>query len=272
MKFPKIKVNIVPLIKWLIKKMLRRKSHNFGWKPDKWDERDIYYKARRPVSNLPLSTGMENISEFHYRYDQGNIGSCVGNGSVAGFRRILQVNKQTDFDASRLFSYYIARADNEKGNDSGAMIRDSFKAINKYGLCSEQLWPYITTRFADKPPDIAFKEAQDHQSIRYERIYPPSEDYIKDALYHHYCVVFGIVLHNSFMSDEVARTGIVPDPKCWDTEVGGHCLVCFDYTEEGVWVLNSWGKSWGIAGICFITWKNLLKFGSDFWIFYTIEG
>jgi len=278
MKLPfVIKINIVSIwkfIRWFRRKILRKKiqKRNFGYVPDHFDSRDTYYRLRNKIKDLPESTEKKNINMFPVRYDQGQIGSCIGNGCVAAFRRTLHVNKQPDYPPSRLFAYYIARTDENKKEDSGASIRDAFKAINNFGICDEKYCPYSVVKFADKPSPAAFIDATQHQSIKYERIYPSAKDLIKDALNNSFCVVFGIVLHESFMSDKVKRTGIIPNPSCWEEEIGGHCMTIFDYEKDGVWVLNSWGDQWGIEGICFIPWEYLLsKHASDFWIFYTTE-
>lgn len=261
------------LIRSIFRKVFRKKNVvkiNFGLLPDKWDDRDFYYKVRK-YGDIPLTTHRKNITEFTVRYDQGDIGSCVGNGTMEGFRRSLQVNKQPDFEASRLFAYWIARTD--KLNDTGASIRDAFKAINKFGACSEKVWPYLTSKFAVIPPETAFKEAEDHQSIQYERIYPVTKEAIMDAVARGFAVVYGKILYESFMSDEVSRTGIVLVPGKCEEAVGGHCMVIFDYDENGTVELNSWGKDWGIDGTCQVPWKYVLnaKLCSDFWVIYKTE-
>jgi C1A family cysteine protease len=278
MKLPfVIKVNIIGLwkaIRWFRRNILRKKvqKRNFGYIQDHFDNRDIYYRLRTKIRDLPESTEKKNINQFPYRYDQGPIGSCVGNGTVAGFRRTLQLNKQPDFSPSRLFAYYIARTDDNKEEDSGASIRDAFKAINNYGICDEQFWPYLTNRFSIKPSKAAWLDATLHQSVKYERIYPVAKDLIMDALNNGYCIVFGIILHESFMSDKVEKTGIVPNPCLWEEEVGGHCMTMFDYDKDGVWVLNSWGETWGVGGICLLPWEYVLsKHTSDLWVYYEVE-
>jgi hypothetical protein len=278
MKLPKFtfEINFFTLIKLFRKYILRVKvqKYNFGHKKDTWDPKDIYYKVRKPVEQLPVSTELKNLKAFTWRYDQFNLGACVGHGIVAGFRRSLQVNGQPDFAPSRRFAYYIARPDDEKGVDSGAQIRDGFKAVNKFGLCSEDLWAYIIEKFAECPTKEAFNEALKHKSIVYERIYPVTKEAIMDALFHGFPVVYGMRLFESFMSKEVARTGIVPMPKKWEQEVGSHCKAMFDYdnTRNVVNELNSWGPEWGKNGTCDIPWEYILsKYSSDFWVFYKTE-
>jgi len=242
----------------------------YGWIPDKPDPRDFAYKLRIPRA-VPEDTGRGHINKISFRYDQGNLGSCVGNGVVEGFRGTLITNNQPDIELSRLFAYYIARQD--KQNDTGAMIRDAFKAINQYGICRELLWPYIISQFNINPSDAAWKDALDHQSIRYESVLQKKE-YIQDAIVAGYPVVYGKNVYESFESPEVAKTGIVPYPhRCSEQFLGGHCMVIFDYDKNGTVELNSWGADWGQGGVCQVPWKYVLssKLCNDFWVFYQTE-
>ncbi len=96
---------------------MRKKTtpYALGAIKDKEDPRDIIYRVRR-YKGLPESTNKRNIKKFRTRYNQGALGSCVGHGVVEAYRYVL-TNNQSDFLASRLFAYYIARED--KDNDTG---------------------------------------------------------------------------------------------------------------------------------------------------------
>jgi len=237
-------VDFVALYKFLRRYVVHDKPYSLGANKDILDPRDVMYKVRR-FKALPSTTSRKNIKEFSHRYDQGDIGSCVGHGVVEAFRRVLMINHQPDFAPSRLFAYYIARVD--KDNDTGASIRDAFKAINRLGLCSEKTVPYRTRKFAEAPSLEALAEAQDHQAIRYERL-PQSRQAIMDAVSQGYPVVYGKLIYESFMSEKVALSGNVPVPYKGETCHGGHCMVIFDYDEYGTVELNSWGRSWGKCG------------------------
>jgi len=263
-------VNVIALCKLFKRYVLRQKTYSLGANKDIFDDRDIIYKIRR-YKAMPATSELKNISAFSYRYDQGSIGSCVGHGVVEAFRRVLQVNGQPDFEASRLFAYYIARRD--KKNDTGASIRDAFKAINDLGLCSEKTIPYCTHRFARPPSLEALAEAQDHQAIRYEKL-PHTKWAIMDAVSQGFPVVYGKLIYDSFMTEVVAGSGMIPVPNV-ETESchGGHCMVIFDYDENGTVELNSWGKSWGKDGVCNVPWKYVLDSNlcMDFWVLYLSE-
>lgn len=268
-----IKINFVSLYKFIRKYMKWRKrkpKYALGLVKDKEDPRDMLYKVRK-YALLPDSTNRMNIDKFNIRYDQGQLGSCTAQGISEAYRYNLIRNNQKDFAPSRLFAYYIARDD--KDNDTGASIRDAFKAVNKYGICSEETVPYVIANFAKTPSAKAFLEALDHQSIQYERL-PSTKDAIRDAISQGYPVVYGKKIYSSFMSDTVARTGIVPMPKRCEEEYGGHCMVIFDYDETGTIELNSWSREWGNDGTCHVPWEFVLDNTKcfDFWTFYLVEG
>lgn len=266
-------VNLVSVGRMIMRVFTRkRKMYCLGYLPDKEDDRDIIYRSRRVTRELPVSTYRANIAQFPYRYDQGQLGSCVGNGVSAMFRRVLQVNQMPDFEPSRLFAYFIARRD--KMNDTGASIRDAFKAMNRFGLCSEKAWPYVERKFNVYPSIEAFDEAIDHQTIRYERIFPVTKDLIRDAVSSGFPVGYGKMLYESFMSDRVKRTGIIPIPDTRSEQLyGGHFGTIFDYDEEGTIELNSWGQCWGQRGTCKVPWAYVLdaELCRDFWVIYLTE-
>jgi C1A family cysteine protease len=261
-------INLVSIFKFVFGLFKKDKSkYNFGLIQDKTDYRDHIYRLKSPSINLPVSTERRNISNFPYRYNQGNLGSCVGHGVSEAYRAILFNLKKPDFEPSRLFAYYIAR--NNKKRDTGASIREAFKAVNKYGLCGEITWPY-SKLFNQKPTKEAFKEALNHQSIKYERL-PQSKLAIMDAITNGNVVVYGKQIFDSFM---IPKDGNVPYPDV-KTEPyhGGHCMVIFDYDENGTVELNSWGSAWGRGGTCNVPWRYVLdpNLCSDFWVFYLVE-
>jgi C1A family cysteine protease len=81
--------------------------------------------------------------------------------------------------------------------------------------------------------------------------------------------VIGFSVYDSFESDAVAKTGVMPMPGPAEKMLGGHAVlvVGYDDSEQRFIVRNSWGKGWGQAGYftmpyAYLTEANL---SDDFW-------
>lgn len=202
-------------------------------------------------------------------------GNCTANalGAAYQFEQIKQ--KKKDFIPSRLFIYYNERAmEGTINEDAGAMIRDGIKTMVKEGVCPETMWEYIENRFRTKPNEECYKTALDNQVLEYLRISPSLYD-IKHCLNEGYPISFGFMIYDSFMTEEVARTGIAKMPKSYERCIGGHAVLAvgYDDSKEALIVRNSWGKEWGIDGYFylpygFITNSNL---SNDFWTIRLVE-
>src|SRR5882757_302957 len=127
------------------------KISRFGWVPDLPDHRDLTYSAPRPLlRKLPAKVDLTKFCPSVY--DQGQLGSCTANAIGAAFEYGLQKqDKAQVFMPSRLFIYYNERViENSVNSDSGAMIRDGIKSVNKQGVCPEELLPYNPREFTNK--------------------------------------------------------------------------------------------------------------------------
>ena len=103
----------------------------------------------------------------------------------------------------------------EYGEDS-LEIRDGIKSINVKGVCSESQWPYNISKFTDKPPEQCYKDAVKHKSLLYRRI-DQSLMQLKSALFAGFPVVFGFFVFESFESQSVADSGMMPIPEPTET-------------------------------------------------------
>jgi C1A family cysteine protease len=207
--------------------------------------------------------------------DQGALGACTSHGITGALRHALINAGQKDFPMSRLQLYYDER--NMEGtvqSDAGASIRDGIKCAAKIGVAHEKLWPYSIGKFKTKPPASAYADAVKFRAISYERV-AISTYAIKSALAAGYPVIVGFAVFESFESDAVASTGIVPMPKTGEAMLGGHCVYICGYNQHAnhFTARNSWSATWGSKGDCFIPQAYLgsSKYGSDYWIIKT-EG
>ena len=84
-----------------------------------------------------------------------------------------------------------------------------------------------------------------------------------------YPFVFGITVYQSMMSDQVAKTGIMPIPTTQEKVLGGHAIlgVGFDDMTQRFKFRNSWGPTWGDGGYGYIPYAYLTdqNLATDFW-------
>ena len=240
----------------------------YGWKPDKPDPRDYKLTFGRAV--LPNEIDLRGVDTPIL--DQGQLGSCTGNG-IAGVISFDMKKQKISFAdksilPSRLFIYYNERVlEGTVNEDSGAAIRDGIKTINTLGVPSENTWVYDISKFAVKPSEAAYTEALKHKSVAYHSL---SNDLfsLKSCLAQGYPIVFGMQVFDSFESEETAKTGVVHVPNTKDTSIGGHCMKLVGYSDKktSFIVANSWGTSWGDKGYCYIPYKYITSnLSGDFW-------
>jgi len=240
--------------------MIKRR---FGWLHELPDYRDISYKGI--ITKLPKSVDLEpNCSPVE---NQGSLGSCTAN-ALAGILEYNEKKDSTFIDLSRLFIYYNERAlEGTIDSDSGAMIRDGIKTLAKLGVCDEKLWPYIISQFAMKPPAKCYKAALERKITSYKTMDTLNE--MKQCLADGFPFAFGFTVYESFMSEKVAKTGIMNMPEEGEGVCGGHAVVCvgYDDSKQMVKVRNSWGKDFGIGGYFFMPYEYIGSKGlaDDMW-------
>ena len=223
-----------------------RKVARYGWRPDFPDLRDhlFRYSASKPTTvadKISLRSKMPPV------FDQGQLGSCTAN-ALCGAVGFLHPG----FVGSRLQVYYGERQiEGDISQDGGAQIRDGVKVLNKTGVGPESEWPYVEANFAKKPPSKEIKDAGQHKITSYSRL--TTADDFKKCLTAGFPFVLGFTVYESFESDDVAKSGVVPMPTKNEGVAGGHAVVCIGYDStrsDGMHYecRNSWSADWGDAG------------------------
>jgi len=243
-------------------------AHSLGWLPDLPDFRDFMYAAPTAIASA-IPTSMDLRNGCPPVYDQGQLGSCTANALAGAFEFDLKKQKKTDFMPSRLFIYYNERVlINTVNSDSGAYIRDGIKTMNKEGVCPETEWPYVIAKFAQKPPAICYTDAKKNQIKSYQRLVN-SLNQLQSCIAEGFPFVFGFTVYESFMTAEVAKTGLVPMPKRTEKVLGGHAVMAVGYDDKKqVFIVrNSWGKGWGDKGYFYMPYAYITDQNKcdDFW-------
>jgi C1A family cysteine protease len=238
------------------------------------DPRDLLFRAIPSVPLEKLPKQIDLRPKMSIVEQQGGVGSCTANAAVGALEYLKRDKLTKKFlwwktfrDLSRLFVYWNTRElEGTADSDSGASIRDTIKALAKFGACYEKTWPYHESAWADIPDPECFKEAAQYRAKVYYRAESRLE--VLNALSQNLPVEFGAVLYESFNS--VRGDGVVPVPKVGELQIGGHAMLIAGYDLDGQHFLvrNSWGTGWGLGGYCKIPF-DYFTFGSrvdDFWV------
>lgn len=246
-------------------------KYELQWTPDKLDTRDFKYQVSQKVN--PFTVDLRRFcSPIEH---QGTLGSCTGQ-AIAGAIELLNKRNGSYRDISRLFIYYYERLILGTVNyDSGAYIRDGIKATNHYGASLESFWPYDIKRFRQEPVVEARNDALRRKVTRYERINNINECF--DALANGYPIIMGFKVYTSFMSTNVAKTGMMPYPNTRREKLlGGHAvlLVGYDRRNKTFIARNSWGVSWGDKGYFYMPFSVVTNtsMSGDFWIIKSVNN
>lgn len=213
--------------------------------------------------------------------DQGNLGSCTAHAmsgmllflELQDFRQKITMAPE-EFAGkglqypSRLFIYYNERKINgQTDQDAGASISDSVRAVVNYGFCNETTWPYKQENLTLSPTEFDYSVALKHRCSKYRAL---SFYDLQACLANGNPFIIGIQVYESFESEQVALTGIVPMPNLsFEKLLGGHaiCVVGYDDPNQQFICRNSWGTSWGLNGYFRLPYDYLASnyLSGDFW-------
>jgi C1A family cysteine protease len=246
-------------------------GRKYGWRNSTPDQRDKKFSiehidaAALPTS-VDLSSGMPEV------WDQTTLGSCTSFSSSAAVAFLQKKEHPAwQFLPSFLFVYYNERVvEGTVASDSGAQIRTAIKVLASQGSCPDKYWTYDVAKFAIKPPVAAYKDAVQHESLAYQSV---AQDLLtmKAVLVSGLPIVIGISVYESFESDQVAQTGVVPLPAAHEQLLGGHAVCVVGYNDSTLTFLvrNSWGTGWGLNGTGYFTipyaYLTNPNLSDDFW-------
>lgn len=251
--------------------MAKRLTHNkvyrrYGWKPSSQQPTNFYEAPR--MAALPSSVDLRNNCPGVY--NQGDLGSCTANAAAGLAQYMMKKQNLGNWIPSRLALYYWNRMQEGTINeDSGASLYDAMGSMVKYGVPHESMWPYNIARFKTKPSKTVWSDAYWH-AIKQGLSVRQDLNTIKATLAAGNPIIFGFAVYESFESDSVAATGIMPMPNTETEELlGGHAVMAvgYDNSTSTILVRNSWGTSWGMQGYFKMPYDFIVNpmFCDDFW-------
>lgn len=246
-------------------------ARHYNLTPDPEDHRDRLYMSVtfKHEKELPKSVDLRNgCSDV---VDQGELGSCTANAIASGLREYWGLQEGKDTRLSRLWLYWKERfLEGTIGEDSGAYIRDGMKVLQQMGCAREEDWPYIISKFTSTPSVNSSSNALTYKIAAYHRVVSLVD--LKTSLADGSPVVIGIEVYESFESDQVEATGIVPLPRPSERCLGGHAVLAVGYQDDAkalakgmVICRNSWGCSWGDKGYFYLPYSYFKRHVTDMW-------
>ncbi len=236
-------------------------KYNFGCKKSPRDPRDYVVSSFLKAVELP--SAQDYTSKMTPIRNQGNEGSCVGFAMVAGVKEYQEAIDYSRFvNLSPRFLYELAKK--ISGDSEGTTLKAAMEVVSKVGVCEEKLWPYIAQN-AGKPAIEAYPNALNYKVATYARI--TNIDELKRAIFTFGPSLIGVIVYKGMISDGCKKTGIVPNPSCFDrmNVLGGHALCVVGYDDKSpyfkndghVKCKNSWGEDFGDKGYIYLSYTYI---------------
>jgi len=229
---------------------MTRKIQRYGWKRDNPDHRDLKFAAVHRVEALSVPPAYSLKPTIKFVFDQGDLGSCTANSTMLMWE-MTHGPAPDGGHWSRMFTYIESLIyERSYPQDAGAELRDVMKVLATKGTPPDSEFPYVVKNFPHKPSHGVIVDARKDKIVTYSRL-TERADFL-NCLASGHPFVFGFTVYESFESDEVAKTGVVPMPGKNEKEMGGHAVCCVGYDQnfQGTGELyylvqNSWGEDWG---------------------------
>ncbi len=190
-------------------------------------------------------------------FDQRGEGSCTAQAGAGAYSFLLK-QRGTTFNGSRNFLYYAERLiDGDIFKDAGSSLHTCAKALIKYGICEERLWPYMKLDMFLEPTSTCWKSGFGHRIASYKVL--KTLDDMKICLQSGSPFIFGATIYESFESTN--QSGLIAMPKPDEAILGGHALIILGYIEDKKVFIgrNSWGSGWGAGGYFYLPYEYLMS-------------
>ena len=236
----------------------------FNLRPSRPDFRDYKYafKNKNVRSEVDLRT-WDSIVE-----DQGSLSSCAGNAFTNTYE--LQVKQQYPekfVELSRLYIYYNIRdLEGTTDCDCGVWtLRNGMEAMKKWGMCSEELWPYNFDKVNVKPTEECYTDGSNRTISYYVSL--RTVDEMIEVINNNNPIIIGMEIYASFMA-LTPTNSTIPIPNI-EYSLGGHAVAVVGYSlaNRQFLIKNSFGTTWGDSGYAWMPFEYATDYVFEKWYY-----
>ena len=222
------------------------------------EEQDLLGVSIMGGKGRSLPKAVDLRPHFEAVRNQGALGSCSAFAATAVMEAMRNIQgKRTKERLAPLFFYYAERKQMEADGtrqatrkDTGAFMSLAAATAVKVGTVTEAVVPY-----ADGKEGLGYDATSAHFAAAGEfrmkkKARVKTLQGMKSALAARKPFMLPVILYDSFMTREVAKTGMMPMPGRKEQMQGGHAVVAvgYDDAKQAFLVRNSWGTDWGQKG------------------------
>ena len=180
--------------------------------------------------------------------------SCLGMAGAQAFRTACLARGIECPDLSGLFLYKLGRASmGTEDSDVGMSFPAMLEALTRFGIASEEAWPFAIDRVNTRPNVSAFRDANDRRGLRgYYTIDRSDVMTVRRAIAAKVPVIGAWALGKSFVPD--LGPDLIDVPADGEEIVGLHAMLIERYEADGSFgLLNHYGVEWRSEGRCHFT-------------------
>lgn len=240
--------------------MRTRLGHGLGALPSKPNPNDLGFPAHLLMRGGEFPARAIISGTLGPVKDQGSQGSCTAHGATSEGERLYRRWKNSSPVFAPAFHYYLERKieGSLTQGDCGAQVVTSLEIAENggSGFCPESEMPYDANSCETAPSEAALAAAAANPGGSYHSLGNNIAN-MKSCILSDYSFVIGIGVYDSFESDHVEMSGLIPLPNLDREDVQGdhemHCGIGFDDSIRcpntkipgAILGQNSWGDQWG---------------------------